>query len=511
MRPLRSASIGVAFVYVHLAVLACGNLPEPDTLPTPVPSPSTTPGPTPQRRSVAELAQATVQILALMRQGGQFTPAWSGSGSIITPDGLILTNAHVVDDRYGEYTDLGVAVLKVTDRPPELRYLAEVAAIDYGLDLAVIRIVSDLSGSPVRLDLPTIPIGDSSAVEIGDPVQILGYPGIGGETITFTEGAVSGFTTDRSVAGRAWIKTDATIAGGNSGGVGANANGELIGVPTRASSGAEQGEIVDCRPVVDTNRDGEIDSRDTCVPIGGFINGLRPVNLALPLIEAAMSGAVYHGRVVSQVEPAGGFDLSQTSFSNLVFADGVTFDDRPTRLLPVLPADTVDVCAFWDYEGMVDGMTWSAYWFVNGELDEGGSVLNDSWVGGTTGSNWWACIHNDLVLADGLYEVVLEVEGESLAADSVFVGGDHPIVRLTVVNDTVMPACFLYLSPSRAQNWGQDDLGETEVVLSRTSRVFEVPASTYDLLVLDCDLERVAEHYGIDLSHEAIISLSRGP
>ena len=133
-------------------------------------------------------------------------------------------------------------------------------------------------------------LGDSDSVEIGDSLQILGYPGIGGETITFTEGAVSGFTSDRSVEGRAWIKTDATIAGGNSGGMAANALGELIGVPTIAASGAEGGDIVDCRPVADTNRDGSIDQFDTCVPIGGFINGLRPVNLALPLIAAAQSG-----------------------------------------------------------------------------------------------------------------------------------------------------------------------------------------------------------------------------
>ncbi len=490
-----------------LAALACSNLPQPAQTPS-LPPPTSAATPTPERRSASSLALATVQVLALVQQGGRFSPVWSGSGSILTPDGLILTNAHVVDNRAGEYTHLGVAVLKVTDRPPDLRYLAEIAAIDYGLDLAVIRIVSDLAGSPVRLDLPTIPLGDSDTVEIGDRLQILGYPGIGGETITFTEGAVSGFTTDRSVQGRAWIKTDATIAGGNSGGVAANANGELIGVPTRASSGAEQGEIVDCRPVVDTNRDGQINSLDTCVPIGGFINGLRPVNLALPLIEAALSGAVYRAGVVSQVEPAGGFDLSQTDFFNLLFSDGVTPDDRPTRVLQLLPAGPVDACAFWDYEGMVDGMTWSAYWFIDGELSEEGSILNATWVGGAEG-NWWACIHDDLGLPDGLYEAVLEVEGKTLAADAVFVGGNHPPVRLTVVNDTGRPACYLLISPSQAQNWGQDDLGETEIVHPGTSRTFDLPAARYDLLALDCDLEPVAETYGIDLTSDTSLRLSQ--
>ncbi|MEW6569485.1 MAG: serine protease [Chloroflexota bacterium] len=493
-----------------LAGLACSSLPQ-AIGPSPLmPSPTTAVSATPLHRPVSELALATVQVLAMVRQGGQFSPVWSGSGSIITPDGLILTNAHVVDDRYDEYTHLGVAVLKQTDRPPELRYLAEIAAVDYGLDLAVIRIVSDLNGSPVSLNLSTIAIGDSDEVEIGDPLQILGYPGIGGETITFTEGAVSGFTSDRLVDGRAWIKTDATIAGGNSGGTGANAAGELIGVPTTASSGAEEGEVVDCRPVVDTNRDGQVDDRDTCVPIGGFINGLRPVNLALPLIEAALSGAVYHSGVVSQVEPAGGYDLSQTRFFHLAFADGVTPDDRPTRLLPALPTGTVDACAFWDYEGMIDGMTWSAYWFVDGEPSEGGSIVNASWVGGDQG-NWWVCIHDDLGLADGLYELVLEVEGEALAADAVFVGGQHPTVRLTVINDTTRPACCIQISPSLAQNWGPDDLGETEIVYPGASRLFEVPAGQYDLRALDCDFNRVAQQYRIDIAEDITFALSSAP
>lgn len=505
-RPFPCA-VQVTLLALLLAALGCGHLPrtvQPAVTPTSTPPAAATT----ERRSASELALATVQVLALVRQDGRFAPIWSGSGSILTPDGLILTNAHVVDNRSGDYTHLGVAVLKVTDRPPDLRYLAEIAAIDYSLDLAVIRIVSDLAGNPVHLDLPTILLGDSDMVEIGDRLQILGYPGIGGETITFTEGAVSGFTTDRSVQGRAWIKTDATIAGGNSGGVAANARGELIGVPTRASSGAQEGEIVDCRPVVDTNRDGQINDLDSCVPIGGFINGLRPVNLALPLIEAALSGAVYRGGVASQAEPAGGFDLSETTFFHLVFSDGVTPDDRPTRVLQLLPASTTDACAFWDYKGMVDGMTWSAYWFIDGQLSPEGSILNATWVGGAEG-NWWACIHDDLGLPDGLYEAVLEVEAQTLAADAVFVGGDHPMVQFTVINDTDRPACYLLISPHQAQNWGQDDLGETEIVPAGGSRTFELPASEYDLLALDCDLERVAETYGLSLSQDTSFRLSQ--
>jgi hypothetical protein len=101
---------------------------------------------------------------------------------------------------------------------------------------------------------------------------------------------VSGFNPQQGIDyPRAWIKTNTTISGGNSGGTGVDEEGLLIGVPTRAGSGAE-GSLVDCRVVEDTNGDGRIDSRDSCIPIGGFLNSLRPINLAFPLIDEAITG-----------------------------------------------------------------------------------------------------------------------------------------------------------------------------------------------------------------------------
>jgi S1-C subfamily serine protease len=457
--------------------------------------------------TVDELAHATVQILALTRSGGGLSPVWSGSGSLISADGLILTNAHVVDDRGGEFSDLGVAVLLQADQPPELMYLAEVAAVDYALDLAVLRLVSDLEGNPIQVDLPFVQLGDSDAVAIGEGLKILGYPGIGGDTITFTEGVVSGFTSERNVEGRAWIKTDATIAGGNSGGMAANAEGELVGIPTQASSGAEDSEIVDCRLIADTNGDGRIDDRDTCVPIGGFINGLRPINLAFPLIEAAERGVAYQGGPAPSAAQGGSYDLTDTLLANLVFSDGVTDDDQPTGIYDALPGGLTNVCAFWDYEAMADGMRWSAYWFVNGSLDQDGSILDQTWNGGDTG-NWWVCIYNNDGLSDGLYELVLEIEGEVLLNDAVFVGGDHPPVEFILVNQSGTAIYYVLLSPSQAQNWGQDELDSRETLASGGSRVFQVPAGTYDLLLLDSEFNHILEEYGLDLTGDTTYTVS---
>ncbi len=230
------------------------------------------------------------------------TMGW-GSGTIITPDGLILTNYHVVDTSDMDLPRNATAMEDVvsvyittrSDRAPTLSYLAQVVAASPELDLAVVRIAVDVSGEEVDWDeteLPYLPIGDSDLLEPGDPIYIFGYPGIGGETVTFTSGVVSGFTSELDLGDRAWIKTDAAISGGNSGGSAINDDGELIGVPTQVGRGGVGGtpDYVDCRPLADTNGNGELDERDACVPVGGFINALRPVALAVPLIEEAIEG-----------------------------------------------------------------------------------------------------------------------------------------------------------------------------------------------------------------------------
>jgi S1-C subfamily serine protease len=240
--------------------------------------------------------RAVVQISAIINLNGQLIEGWTGSGTVISEDGLILTNAHVVlSDRFFEVVDLTVAITTEQDQPPVSMFYADVLQADNNLDLAVIKVRSDLSGGPANfaaLGIEPVKIGRAESLQLGDPIIILGYPGIGGETITLTRGEVSGFTSEAPYGNRAFIKTSATIAGGNSGGLAATPQGEIIGVPTQVGSGDLDGAIVDCRPLADTNRDGVIDERDNCVPTGGFINALRPVNLAQPMIDAALAGQV---------------------------------------------------------------------------------------------------------------------------------------------------------------------------------------------------------------------------
>jgi S1-C subfamily serine protease len=264
---------------------------------------------------------AVVQILVEGLVEG-YSQEWSGSGTIISTDGLILTNAHVaVGDRFYRADRLTIAFTVAEDKPPVPAYMAEVVQADTAMDIAVLRIVYDLSGqriNPSGLDLPFVQLGNSDDLRLGDPITIMGYPGIGGETITLTKGEVSGFTAEAGYGNRAFIKTSATIAGGNSGGLATDENYRIIGIPTQVGAGEITGDIVDCRPLADTNRDGFINQYDTCVPTGGFINALRPINLAIPLINAAVEGTeVVTAVALHEAElPTGGKVIYEDDFSD---------------------------------------------------------------------------------------------------------------------------------------------------------------------------------------------------
>lgn len=400
------------------------------------------------------LLRSTVQILAMVRKHGKLQPMWTGSGSILTPDGLILTNAHVATDPDPAYQPdaLGVAITMQSDELPELKYLAEIRTIDYDVDLAVIQIVSDLDGNPVdpaQLGLTYVSLGDSDALELGDLLHILGYPGIGGETITFTEGVVSGFTREPGVDGRAYVKTDATIAGGNSGGMAANLNGELVGIPTQVGYGGAE-RFADCRYLADTNGDGYIDEDDNCIPVGGFINAIRPINLAKPLVEAARLGIA--SPPAAQPKPAG-TPSGASAFFNLVFAPDVTDNDQPTQVVTQLPSGATELYACWEYSGMADGASWEARWYLDGEYQDDVSWASAPWKGGEDGS-WWVSVYNDDGLYEGTYRLELYIDGELKVEGSIQVGGSvsEPSISGLVFSDGVTaddrPTDPTYLLPS---------------------------------------------------------------
>ncbi len=345
------------------------------------PAPSTeTPAETADSLSAtnrARLISATVQILGLFNENGELVPGYVGSGTIISPTGLILTNAHVAspasqgDNEY-EPDALGISIIVQEDKPAVPSYIAEVLAVDGYLDLAVIQITQNVNGSPVdknSLNLPYVNIGDSDNVHVGDDLNIFGFPSIGGNTITFTLGTVSGFASEDQIGDRAWIKTDATISGGNSGGLAADNNGNIIGVPTIAAS-SRDADISDCRVVQDTNGDGTIDKNDSCIPIGGFLNGIRPVNLALPLIQAAQNGREYTSPFTQSgvVSAPGSGNESASDFVWLDTSSATSQEcDWSNDIVNAYPSDALCIAAGFEYSGMTNGQLLVEYWYLNGE------------------------------------------------------------------------------------------------------------------------------------------------
>lgn len=257
--------------------------PQPTTV---IPAPSALPVDSDRTSERERVAAAAVQIVVISNSHDENTdevrPLSLGSGTVISPNGLILTNWHVVDEPSLGSSSFLAILLSDGVNPPEPKYIASVVASDPRIDLAVIRITADSNGpiDPASLQLPYITLGDSDAVFLGDQIDIYGYPEMGRGALTFTRGVVSAFPQDQFVPGRAWIATDASISAGSSGGTAVNQDGELIGIPT-------EGTPLECRPG-DSNGNGQFDSDDVgCVPIGSSLGLLRPSNLAVDLLKEA--------------------------------------------------------------------------------------------------------------------------------------------------------------------------------------------------------------------------------
>ncbi len=168
--------------------------------------------------------------------------AWTGSGTVIRPDGVILTNAHVALDKR-QQDAVWLLVLRTIDDPslPEPAFFARavLSSPANDLDLAVIVPAFALDGTPIGpgdVAMRPLPMVGAGEVSIGDDLRNIGYPGVGGELVTITQGSVSGFDPDARVpemGNVGWIKTDATLGGGISGGTTIDDDGQFIGVPTQ--------------------------------------------------------------------------------------------------------------------------------------------------------------------------------------------------------------------------------------------------------------------------------------
>jgi serine protease Do len=208
----------------------------------------------------------------------------TGSGFIVSPDGYILTNAHVV-------AQADEVTVKLTDRR---EFQAKVIGSDTRSDVAVIKIDAQ--------DLPVVSIGDDKALEVGEWVLAIGAP-FGLEN-TATAGIVSG--TSRTISGESpvpFIQTDVAVNPGNSGGPLFNLQGQVVGINSMifSQSGGYMG-ISFAVPI-----DVAMDVREQLIKTGHVVRGR--IGVVAQDVDASLAKSFKldrpRGALVSAVEKGG--------------------------------------------------------------------------------------------------------------------------------------------------------------------------------------------------------------
>ncbi|MBI2637029.1 MAG: trypsin-like peptidase domain-containing protein [Parcubacteria group bacterium] len=207
-----------------------------------------------------------------------------GTGFIITTDGLIVTNRHVVDQAEAEYT-------VITNDGTQ--YEAEVLARDTVNDVAILKIQAD--------NLPVLDLGDSESVKIGQTVIAIGNS-LGEFSNTVTKGVVSGINR-RVVAGNSRgssevieeaIQTDAAINPGNSGGPLLDLFGKVIGVNTAVS---QEGQLIGFAIPINEVKSAIASVREFGRIVRPFL-GVRYVIISPEFAEANNIAGVDHGALI---------------------------------------------------------------------------------------------------------------------------------------------------------------------------------------------------------------------
>jgi serine protease Do len=281
--------------------------------------------------AVASVAPSVVTIVASQATGGNGT----GSGFIFDPDGWILTNRHVADGAQSLTVTLGDS--RVFD--------ATLIGVDTLTDLAIIKIDAT--------DLPTAPIGASSALEVGQLAIAIGYP-LGEYRDTVTTGVVSGLgrqirASDGSTSEQLnhLIQTDAAINPGNSGGPLVNSVGQVIGINTAVATSA-QGigfaiPIDFAKPIMALALSGQELARPWVGVYYTMINKQVAADLDLAVEEGALLDFGPNGApAVIPGSPADAAGLQAGDIITVLGGRRVEEDhDLATLLLPYRPGDVV--------------------------------------------------------------------------------------------------------------------------------------------------------------------------
>jgi S1-C subfamily serine protease len=228
----------------------------------------------------------------------------TGSGFVIDGEGHILTNNHVVE---------GADKIEVKLGASDTEYTAEVVGADPASDLALLKVEA-----PAK-ELHPLTLGDSSAVEVGDPVVAIGNPF--GLDRTVTSGIVSalqrqiqapnGFSIDNV------IQTDAAINPGNSGGPLINAEGEVIGINSQIETGGSgsEGNVGIGFSIPINTAKAEIQQLETKGEVEHAYLGIEGGTIT-PTLAKALNLPVSEGVIVQSAEKGGPADKAGVEGGN---------------------------------------------------------------------------------------------------------------------------------------------------------------------------------------------------
>ena len=225
-----------------------------------------------EARALVRQAIASTGLISVRNASDSSSqPRPRGSAVIVRSDGLLVTNSHVIINTRTtrSYDEIFLSLPGDGDSVSySARYRIKPVLINKEFDLALLRVESDAAGNsvPKSFTFPTIDIGDSRKVRLLEDLFIIGFPEKGGSTITVNRGVVEG----KDVLAN-WIKTDARVIHGNSGGAAVNSEGKLIGIPTKV--------VADEQPI-DKNGDGFPDDYRRY----GAVGFLRPSHLVAEMI-----------------------------------------------------------------------------------------------------------------------------------------------------------------------------------------------------------------------------------
>lgn len=365
------------------------------------------------------IRRSTVFIMQTRTVGGVPIITCVGSGTLIDRTGLIVTNAHnTVQNRACNGDTILISLSILPNEPPVPSYYAEVAEANIGQDLALLRITRELSGRVVdsnALSLPFVELGDSSLVNLDQTITIVGYPNVGNSSVEALRGTVGSFIAEPIGGDRSWMKTDTPIPGTMTGGGVYNQQGQLIGVPTTVPVRPLNADDT-CLLLDDNNGDGLINNRDTCVPIGGFINTIRPSNFVRPLQRSASLGI----RLNRVTQPIIQLDTEGDPTISRLFVSPSEIDGMPTTVASSMPIGTNSLYLFFDYRNMTPDTIYELRVTIDDRPSPTFSLAPVRWGGGRNGM--WYIGSRGQVYPNGIYRFTVYINGLASGSREIIIG-----------------------------------------------------------------------------------------